>query len=207
VLDIGANLGYTTTLFANFIDSNFKVFAFEPDVKNFKHLQRCASSRIEVFQMAVGETSGSITLWHNPNHHADHRVVTAAFKDSLSSDALLFSVPQISIDEFLSSNSVREPLSFIKMDIQGYELPACWGMQETLKNNPNAVIAIEYFPGAMEELGYKAEALLDFFYDRGYELYPFSRRDSLRRLDKANLCDLVRSKGYTDLLASRQKIA
>jgi len=40
VLNIGANIGYYTLLIARLVGSNGKVFAFEPDLNNFKILKK-----------------------------------------------------------------------------------------------------------------------------------------------------------------------
>ncbi|NEP83890.1 MAG: FkbM family methyltransferase, partial [Okeania sp. SIO3B3] len=39
ILDIGANIGYTATIFSKAITPGFTVYAFEPDEKNFLSLQ------------------------------------------------------------------------------------------------------------------------------------------------------------------------
>ena len=39
VLDLGANIGFYTVLFSKLVGENGKVFAFEPDPKNFKYLE------------------------------------------------------------------------------------------------------------------------------------------------------------------------
>ena len=40
VLDIGANIGYYTLIFAKLVGNSGKVFAFEPEPENFKILQK-----------------------------------------------------------------------------------------------------------------------------------------------------------------------
>ena len=76
ILDIGANIGYTSTIFSNVISTGFKVYAFEPDETNFKSLKEIVKLRKKIgkiipIQAAVGETKGTIKIWHNENHHAD----------------------------------------------------------------------------------------------------------------------------------------
>src|SRR5262245_34873461 len=40
ILDVGANVGYTAAVFARVVDPGFRVFAFEPERKNFDRLAR-----------------------------------------------------------------------------------------------------------------------------------------------------------------------
>jgi FkbM family methyltransferase len=61
----------------------------------------------------------------------------------------------VSIDSFLESK--QERVSFIKIDVQGYELAVCQGMQETLRQNPGITIVLEYMPSAMREMGVEAD--------------------------------------------------
>ena len=58
----------------------------------------------------------------------------------------------VSIDSFLESKP--GPVSFVKIDVQGYELAVCQGMQNTLRKNLDITIVLEYTPSAMRELGF-----------------------------------------------------
>lgn len=40
VIDVGANIGYFTLLFSKLVGENGKVFAFEPESKNFELLKK-----------------------------------------------------------------------------------------------------------------------------------------------------------------------
>ena len=62
-----------------------KVYAFEPEPFNFSILQQTAlhpefEGKIIAMQFAVGAENGSIDLWMNHRHHADHRIVTEQFR-------------------------------------------------------------------------------------------------------------------------------
>src|SRR2546427_7480457 len=176
VLDVGANIGYTATLFARAIDPGFRVYAFEPEPSNFNCLRqnierRGIGSRIVTVQAAVGERSGLIDLWRNVDHHGDHRVLTSRFRESGADVGKSIPVVMTTIDQFVTEHGLSGHICFIKIDVQGYELPVCQGLEKTLADNPRLVIALEYMPQAMIELGLAPSELLAFFRNRDYRMH------------------------------------
>src|SRR5260221_12572148 len=79
-----------------------------------------------------------------------------------------------SVDTFVKERNL-EHVSFIKIDVQGYELAVCEGMRSTLERFPGACICIEYSPESLHELGFAPEKVLDFFGVRGNRRYVLSR--------------------------------
>ncbi|MCB0335892.1 MAG: FkbM family methyltransferase [Bdellovibrionales bacterium] len=210
ILDIGANIGYTASIFAKVVESNYAVFAYEPDVSNFSELQKTAAKftteKIRPYQVAVGSESGTLDLWYNENHHADHRVVTDVWRKTLGAGQRIYQVPKISIDDFLKHENIDAPIAFIKMDVQGFELPVCEGMKQTLERNPDAIVAVEYFPSVMQELGFDPRMILDFFVSRDYQLYSFARGSNPRKIVLADIDSCLGQKGYFDFLASKRSL-
>ena len=205
VLDIGANIGYTATVLARATKPNRKVFAFEPEPFNFAILQQTAfqpefEGKIVPEQCAVGAEDGTINLWINLRHHADHRVITDQFHLE-HPGAMGISAPLVSIDSFLANREGQ--VSFVKIDVQGYELPVCQGMQNTLRQNPDIAVVLEFMPSAMRELGFDSSHLIDFFVDRDFKIYQAHPRGKLSRGVPAETKD----SSYFDLLFSRRDIA
>ena len=204
VLDIGANVGYTATVLARDADTGRKVYAFEPEPLNYALLQRSAShgalkNRIVPLQCAVGAADGTIDLWLNERHPADHRIITDEFR-SRHPGASGATVPLVSIDKFLEVNPV--PVAFVKIDVQGYELPVCQGMKNTLENNPELTVVLEYMPSAMRELGFDPAHLTSFWMERGFQAYLVGSGGKL----SAGVPSVLEESGYADLLFSRRPI-
>ena len=173
VLDIGANIGYTAAVLARATKSGCKVYAFEPEPFNFRILQQTAlqsefGGKIVPLQLAVGAEDGTIALWINDRHHADHRVATEQFRAAHPGSKEV-RVSMVSIDSFLKSKP--GDVTFVKIDVQGYELAACQGMQETLRQNPNITIVLEYMPSALRELGFEPSHLINFLVEQGFKIY------------------------------------
>jgi len=204
ILDIGANIGYTAAVLARAADPDRKVYAFEPEPFNFGILEQTArqhgfKGRVVPLQFAVGAKDGTIDLWINDRHHADHRVATEEFHLAHPGSREV-SVSLVSIDSFLECNP--GPVSFVKIDVQGYELAVCLGMQNTLRQNPDIAVVLEYMPSAMRELGYESSRLIDFFYEMNFKVYQVHPRGKLSSGVPANMKD----SSYCDLLFIRRDL-
>jgi FkbM family methyltransferase len=210
VLDIGANIGYTACVFAAATKSPAKVYAFEPDQVTFTRLAEVArrkhlGERIELFNMAVGSGHGTLEFWHNDEHSADHRVVTAAFKSAPLDSSKISSVRVTSVDDFVAAHRLQS-ICFIKIDVQGYELAVCEGMKQTLEKFPGLCVALEYAPESMRELGFDPAALLLFFRAAGYRLYILSRQAIHAAGDDLQITQASEHSGYVNLLCSKNPL-
>jgi len=210
ILDVGANIGYTACIFAAARKASAKVYAFEPDQANFATLAEVLhrndlADSVEIFKIAVGKADGTLEFWHNDEHAADHRVVTAQFKTSGIDPAKISTVPVTSIDNFVAAHALRN-ISFIKVDVQGYELAVCEGMKQTLERFPSLSIVCEYAPDGMRELGFEPAELLQFFRSAGYQLHMLTRRAIELATDDRLIETAAKDSGYVDLLCSRRTL-
>jgi FkbM family methyltransferase len=207
VLDIGANIGYTACVFAAAVRPPSRVYAFEPDLASFATLgeivrRKNLGEAVEIFNMAVGSADGAIEFWHNQEHSADHRVVTEQFKSLRPVREQITTVAVTSVDNFVAARNLRN-ISFIKIDVQGYELAVCQGLRQTLEKFPELSIAFEYAPDGMRELGFEPSALLDFFLSAGYQLHILTRAATTRVTDSLEIELAVERSGYVDVLCSK----
>jgi FkbM family methyltransferase len=198
ILDIGANIGYCSALFARAADPGRRIYAFEPEPFNFSLLERAMLNRncgsVVPVRAAVGAAEGEIRLRLNPRHHGDHRVDTASVADAAS-----IPVPLVTIDAFLERRAPREPVAFIKIDVQGFEPAVCAGAGRTLAENPACSVALEYTPDAMQQLGFSPPDLLEWFKARGYRCYTLPQNGR----PQPGPPETLPARGYIDLLFSR----
>jgi FkbM family methyltransferase len=211
VLDIGANIGYTACVFAAAIQVNRKVpgrvYAFEPDLASFRTLgeivcRKDLGDSVELFNMAVGSADGTLEFWHNEEHSADHRVVTEQFKGLRPVGEKVTMVAVTSVDSFVATRNLQN-ISFIKIDVQGYELAVCEGMRLTLEKFPRLSIAFEYAPEGMRELGFEPSALLDFFRAAGHQLHILTRSATTLAPENRAIELAAERSGYVDVLCSK----
>ena len=135
-LDIGANIGYYTLLFARRVGPRGHVFAFEPEPSNFalltKNVQLNGYTNVTLVNKAVSDTNGRLRLFLSMGNNADHRVYDS--QDGRHS----VEVESVRLDDHFAGFS--RAINFIKMDIQGAVLPAAQGMTSLLQKNPDVVL-------------------------------------------------------------------
>jgi hypothetical protein len=75
-------------------------------------------------------------------------------------------------------------------------------MERTLAASPRAILALEYMPEAMRELGFQPKDLLTWLQQRDYEAYTLEKDGCFR----PGIADPSRGQGYVDLLFSRETL-
>ncbi len=211
ILDIGANVGYTVRLFADVVETPFKVFAFEPDALNFRRLtlnlkNHPKVTQLELLEQAVGSEEGECHLWINQHNPSDHRVLTSCFADAFAEKPATRYIPITTIDSFAESRQIAADISFIKIDVQGFELAVCAGMSKTLAINERVHVSLEFVPKQMRELGFEPKELLQFFDDRNFTFFRISQRGELVRTNSRALEQFFDSERYLELLCARASL-
>jgi FkbM family methyltransferase len=195
ILDIGANIGYTSVIFSTQLSQGFQVHAFEPDPSNFEQLLNVikiyrSSNLIKCTPSAVGTNNGEIKFWVNPHQPTDCRVLTPKLKDLPDfSDTNVISVPIQSIDNYRDSTLHSQPIAFIKIDVQGFELAVAQGMQQTLLANPEACIVFELHAPSLNAAGTSTQKLLEFFENLEYRFFRIQKNGELLETDANKLID------------------
>jgi FkbM family methyltransferase len=136
VVDCGAFLGEFTLYAAAAVGSKGNVIAFEPDPLIFKKLT--ANIALNGFNNIKAVNKG---VWNKEGllkFVGDSIKGYSFMSASLDKDAI--EVPVVSLDAELARLGT-EKVDFIKMDVEGAEIEAVKGAENTLKNN-NASLAI-----------------------------------------------------------------
>ena len=116
---------------------------------------------------AVGAENGTIDLWINLRHRADHRVITEQFQSDHPASTGI-STPLVSIDRFLENNDGSLFRQNGRARLRAGGVP---GNAQTLRQNPDLSILLEFMPSAMRELGFDPSHLIDLLAERGFEIY------------------------------------
>ena len=151
-LDIGSNIGnHTLYCFSN--DLIQFAYCFEPVQDTFQILQKNISinnlqNKVKLFNVGVGESQGKAQIKsYNINN-------TGSSQLKISSEG---NIPIISIDDI----KFEQDISFVKIDVEGFELNVIKGMLNTIKTHkPTIFIEIrnQFFNEInkyLQDIGYK----------------------------------------------------
>jgi len=178
VLDIGANIGYDTVLFAEKTGKTGKVIAIEPDPINFEILQKNIKENglknVVAVQAAVGNENKKMKIFESKTNYGDHRL----WEETPLNQNPLPDKPEFPLKEGDKSRKSVEvfcrrlddllkeldyqKIDFIKMDVQGFEPLVIEGGKEMIEKN-KPIIFFEYWPWGAKNAGSEIKEMMEFF--------------------------------------------
>ena len=178
VLDIGANLGYYTALFARKVGSDGRVYAVEP-VPLFREVLQANTghfSNIEIIPFALGNENGKTVTMGVPAGHKyfRHGMTHVSDADDSGAHSHTFQA-KVRRGSELFANLPR--LDYIKTDVEGYEIYILPELQPVIE---------QHRPIIQVELGHKTRAQLRTYLEgldyeahfvKGKELIPLAGKE------------------------------
>ena len=177
VLDIGAHIGYYTLIAAQLVGDKGKVYAFEPDHKNFSLLKKNVEvngyKNVVLVNKAVGEIDGKIELYLDDENTGDHRIyVSDARRKGIT-------IEVVTLNNFLKNN---EEVNLIKMDIQGSESSALKGGSNIIKENKSIKILTEFWPKGLKLSGSSSNEFINLLIKNKFYIYDINESDKKMKL-------------------------
>jgi FkbM family methyltransferase len=140
VLDVGANFGYYSVLFADLVGPNGRLTAFEPN----PHAAHAAEASLStngfgghsrVIRAAVSDSAGSVNFCIPRSEPKNAKILQTGEEAPADSDVT--TVPTMSLDEACRDQKV----DFIKIDAEGGEYHIFKGMQQLIvRDRPKIVL-------------------------------------------------------------------
>ncbi|MDD3783490.1 MAG: FkbM family methyltransferase [Candidatus Portnoybacteria bacterium] len=176
VVDMGANIGYYTLIFAGLVGKSGKVFAFEPDRDNFallsKNVKENKFDNVILINKAISDKNGQTKLYLSKDNKGDHRI----YDSGENRDSVVVDV--VCLDDFLGE--YKHKINFIKMDIQGAEGNALKGMIDIIKNSKKIKILAEFWPMGLSNFNFNPKEFLEILEDYGFSFYNIQRAGTIK---------------------------
>ena len=175
VLEIGAHIGYFSTLYASLVGGKGKVDVFEPSEKNAKYLKeniRLLPEDLQKITTVVNKGAGDVDevldFYIDPISGQNNSFVKnfdgffSNREQSAESNAELIKeqVEVIRLDTYFK-NKTHFP-DFVKVDVEGFEWKVVQGFADSIEKS---------HPGLMIEIQADAEKIIDFFKEKGYIIF------------------------------------
>jgi len=189
VVDMGANVGYFTLLSAKLAGKEGKVFAFEPNPKNFEYLNKNIGlndyKNVTTEQKAVSNVNGKTKLFICPYDSGHHTINKAdgveAYRLGRKGEVSSVDIETVTLDGYLK-NKV-DKVDVIKIDVEGAEALAFEGMKETLNNNKNVKIFLEFFPLLIEKMGSSPKEFVELLLEN-FNVFVIGHDYSMEKFNK-----------------------
>lgn len=200
VIDIGANIGYYTLIFARLVGDTGKVFAFEPDPTNFellrKNIEVNGYKNVVLEQRALSDKVGKIFLELSKQNTAGHHISSEprTTENSIQVDA-------VTADDYF--RNFERKINFIKMDVEGAESIVLRGMAHILNTSEDLKMMVEYNPEAIRNVGLEPASYLEMLTKSGFRLMEID--DKNMKIEATDTKSLLQkySNEYTNLLCLR----
>lgn len=132
VVDVGANIGYYTLLFHSVVGSAGEIICIEPSPENLVELRRNITANhfknVVIHESPVGDRCGPVGL-----------------KSGINSGIVAAGTGTYAAELRRLDDVVREPVDFLKIDVDGFELQVLEGARQLLERD-HPVLFLEFHP-------------------------------------------------------------
>lgn len=169
-IDVGAHVGYLSAVMASAVGSSGRVYALEPDPRNYGRLETLAASSrgvVHAYHIAVTDTSTRpFLLYPHPTHSMWSTSVGVPEKERVER----ICVDAISLDDFIALHTLAR-IDLVKIDVEGSEPKVLRGMQGFLATGARPAVLCELVPKLYTRLGVSTEEVVDLLLRHGYRMF------------------------------------
>lgn len=184
VLDVGANVGWFTSLFGKLVGPDGRVIGFEPVPYNFTRLKEHVelnglSKNTEILPVAVGKEESIVDI-----HIFENRTKARSSLSPLNETTNFTKLPvqMITLDDVVKKRGLND-ISLMKVDVEGAEYGVLLGAKEILSHDKAPIIIIEINNDVNDSFGYKASDMKDLLRSYGYQyFYSISSSKKLKAI-------------------------
>ena len=170
VLDVGANIGWYSTLCALLVGKTGRVVAFEPVPSNYAALSENIflnnmEKDVYAHRIAVGDRNGEIEIYSFPHERGSDSLSTLG-RDNYSKSR----APMVTLDDFLSQQHIGA-VNLVKCDVEGAELMVLRGGRRLFLSDNAPMVLIELNDETGAYFGFDRARVLEVLQGYGYDYF------------------------------------
>jgi FkbM family methyltransferase len=178
-VDIGANIGWYTTLFSQLVGESGKVIAVEAMPETFNMLKKNlelneCTGNVELLNIMCSDSPGNGVIYNFPALHPGLSSA-APYKNEISTQV---TVKKQSLDNILISKDIRN-IIMLKIDVEGAEFEVLKGATEALKQGTIKGIMIEANDERSKAFGYQFAECINYALEcfPHFELFRIGKKE------------------------------
>jgi FkbM family methyltransferase len=164
-VDVGANVGVHTVRLARLVGQAGEVIAFEPDPDLVQRTHRNIAlnrlGNVRIVSAAASDQAGEMQLYRPSPWDTNRARASLMHHPYLT--GVTTTVPVVTIDDIC----VGEPVTLIKIDVEGHEAAVVRGAADTIDRHRPAIV-FEYAPEMLDD---SAQSPFGWLAERGYEIF------------------------------------
>jgi FkbM family methyltransferase len=182
-IDVGANVGWHTLLMAALVGTAGRVYAFEPNDSTRRRLVGAVDAnrltQVTIDARGLADRPGIRGFEAPPAGHVwdgtGHMTIGQERREGHDGqEGQAKTIECITMDDFVLEQKI-DRLAFVKVDVEGFELPVLQGARQVLAKLRPAVV-FEFDPAYVGRSGGSSDDLMRCWTEADYELFVLDRR-------------------------------
>ena len=177
VLDIGANIGFSTLKFKE-INNNLNILAFEPQVSMYKlmvkNIRTNNIKNVKVYNFGLSNENQKHNFHSNINYPGNGSIKKLQPKLKTNKKMIKF---------IKGDNLIKNKIDFIKIDTEGSELLVLKGLEKTIKKY-KPVILCEILNKWTHVFNINPNEIILYLHNFGYGFFGIGKNGKLVKLKK-----------------------
>ncbi|MFN2460684.1 MAG: FkbM family methyltransferase [Candidatus Velthaea sp.] len=206
VLEVGANVGFFTVLFAHAVGTSGAVDAFEPDPALAALVRDNAEINgfheiVCLHELALTDSIGTAEFFTRDRHRGNGTLMPSLEQIpwNPSDRPAAITVRTTTLDAHVAATGRRPDL--VKIDAEGAEPAVLRGAQELLSDGKPLVLILELIPAFLRSAGEDPQAFLEHLAAHGFRLRFIEERRRARIVDAS--VETLLQRRYSELLLVR----
>ena len=177
-VDVGANIGYFTSLASGLVGDDGRVIAVEASPRIFQclmaNLERNCIRNTDALNIAASDRKGKVNVYCAEEGNAGETSIVQQEGREIETE-----VDSDTLSTILGSYD-KDRIRMVKIDVEGAEYLVIEGMRELLSGNPAMDVFMEINPETLRRHGQTATGIFEIFDKAGYSEVKLARSTSER---------------------------